>query len=283
MADSKKYDGNQWEHSIRKQTTASEVIVPPTTIYTNGNITYNIKGNTVIGVGERTENLFDDKNCEYGKWVNSDGTVLSNANYAACYTISISDQYYNIKYHSSKPYSYSMVFYDSSNNFIERSHRSNPNVNGDLFEAPNTAVSAIVQVTVTPTDTMTPEVLQVMQLMVNAGSTAAVYEPYGYKIPIITNQTTTNIYIGENPLRKSLDGTAADELSSNGTMIQRVDIDGSVLVTPVVTQITAPSLPTIEGANTISIDTTVQPSEFTATYTGWHDSTVKEWDGSQWQ
>ena len=67
MADSKKYDGSQWEHSLRKQTTASEIIVPPTTIYADGTAisTYTIKGNTVqngtptpsnpvpvVGVGE---------------------------------------------------------------------------------------------------------------------------------------------------------------------------------------------------------------------------------------
>lgn len=49
MADSKKYDGSQWEHSLRKQTIASEIIVPPTTIYCDGSniTTYSIKGNTV--------------------------------------------------------------------------------------------------------------------------------------------------------------------------------------------------------------------------------------------
>lgn len=45
----------------------------------------------------------------------------------------------------------------------------------------------------------------------------------------------------------------------------------------------ATSIPTTEGANTITVDTTVQPSEFTATRTGWHDASVKEWDGSDWQ
>ena len=43
------------------------------------------------------------------------------------------------------------------------------------------------------------------------------------------------------------------------------------------------SIPTTDGANSITIDTTVQPSEFSATWTGWHDSTVKEWNGTDWQ
>ena len=45
----------------------------------------------------------------------------------------------------------------------------------------------------------------------------------------------------------------------------------------------ATPIPTTEGANSITVDTTVQPSEFSATWTGWHDASVKEWDGSQWQ
>ena len=44
----------------------------------------------------------------------------------------------------------------------------------------------------------------------------------------------------------------------------------------------AASIPTTEGANSITVDTTVQPSEFTATWTGWHDASVKEYDGSDW-
>lgn len=44
----------------------------------------------------------------------------------------------------------------------------------------------------------------------------------------------------------------------------------------------AASIPTTGGANSITVDTTVQPSEFTATWTGWHDANVKEWNGSQW-
>lgn len=38
----------------------------------------------------------------------------------------------------------------------------------------------------------------------------------------------------------------------------------------------ATAIPTTEGANSITVDTTVQPSEFTATWTGWHDASVKE-------
>ena len=68
MATIKKYNGSTWENAVvRKYGTASEIITPPTTIYTDGTAisTYIIKGNTVqsgtptpsnpvpvVGVGE---------------------------------------------------------------------------------------------------------------------------------------------------------------------------------------------------------------------------------------
>ena len=49
-----------------------------------------------------------------------------------------------------------------------------------------------------------------------------------------------------------------------------------ILATQTTETVTAPSIPTTEGANSIIVDTTVQPTEFTATWTGWHDASVKE-------
>lgn len=91
-----------------------------------------------------------------------------------------------------------------------------------------------------------------------------------YKIPISINNVVTDIYIGDNPLRKSLDGTAYDTLAADGTLTRRVDSDGSVLPTPIVTQVTMPTFTTTPGANTLDVLTTVPPSEVTATFNGWH-------------
>ena len=41
-------------------------------------------------------------------------------------------------------------------------------------------------------------------------------------------------------------------------------------------------VPTITGKDTFDVLTTLKPSEVSLGYTGWHDATVKEWDGSQW-
>ena len=58
------------------------------------------------------------------------------------------------------------------------------------------------------------------------------YEPYGYKVPVVCGGTTTNIYLDE-PIEEN------ESISLSDT---EVDI------------------PTIEGTNTLTIDTTVQPS-----------------------
>lgn len=72
----------------------------------------------------------------------------------------------------------------------------------------------------------------------NEGPTALPYEPYGYKIPIVCGGQTTNIYI-DNPIG------ADDILYSIQTGIQ---------------------IPTIVGDNTLSVNTTVQPSEMQIVY-----------------
>ena len=64
------------------------------------------------------------------------------------------------------------------------------------------------------------------------------YEPYGYKIPVTCGGTTTNIYLDE-PLEES------ESISMSDTGV---------------------SIPTINGSNTLSIGTTVQPSNMYIKY-----------------
>lgn len=296
MADSKKYDGSQWEHSLRKQTTASEIIVPPTTIYANGSpiSTYSIKGNTVQngtptpsnpvavnGVGERTANLYNYQTVAIGKYIDANGveqTSSSTGHQILNHTASISviaGTTYAFKIRKEVGYSVlsnAFCWFNSSNQFLYRDVRGEIGSGEEYIEmsytAPSNAAYLIINFRDTYYDTG----------MLNTGSTAKPYEPYGYKIPISSGQQIIDIYIGDLPLLKSLDGTAVDEIS-NGTLTRRVDSDGSVLPTPTTTQITMPSIPTTQGANSITVDTTVQPSEFTATWTGWHDSSVQEYQG----
>ena len=43
------------------------------------------------------------------------------------------------------------------------------------------------------------------------------------------------------------------------------------------------TIPTITGKDAFDVLTSLKPSEVSLAYTGWHDASVKEWDGSEWQ
>lgn len=275
------YEPYGWVHSLRKLTTATEAVENP--LYSDGTAitSYTIKGNTVQsgtptpsnpvavnGVGERTANLLNPNTMTAGYAVSdSSGNLSPSANDSASDYIDVSGftTVYIRSYQTARKWG---AFYDENKVFVS----------GFSFYTSTQTVpqnAAYMRVTITTANLDTA--------MVVKGSTAPTsYIPYGYEIPILNNSQTIDIYIGDLPLLKSLDGTAVDEIS-NGTLTRRVDSDGSVLPTPTTTQITMPTIPTTEGANSITVDTAVQPSEFTATWTGWHDSSVKEYDGTNWQ
>ena len=151
-------------------------------------------------VGERTGNLFDDDNAEFGKWVNSNGSIATNAAYAAGYDIKVGTaSEFAIKYYGDKPYSYSMAFYDNNGDFLSRVHRSNPSASYDTFTVPENAVSARFQVAIDTIATMTRKILKTMKLMLNTGTEPLQYEPYGYKLPITSAGQTAPVYLGEVP------------------------------------------------------------------------------------
>lgn len=292
MAAIKKYNGSTWETTTaRKYETKSEIITPPTTIYADGNniTTYAIKGDTVQngtptpsnpvdvnGVGVRTENWFDYNTMKDGKtgyYLDASGNEISNEGYwSITKYIPVDGTTFTLTrtFGGNVP---AICLYDTNKNYIA----------GVAYQGErDVTISSNTNAAYIRFSYFIGEPLEdVAHDMLNSGSTAKPFEPYGYKIPISNGQQTIDIYIGDLPLLKSLDGTAVDEIS-NGTLTRRVDADGSVLPTPTTTQITMPSIPTTEGANSITVDTTVQPSEFTATWTGWHNASVKEWDGSQW-
>jgi hypothetical protein len=204
-------------------------------------------------------------------------------------------------------------------------------------------------------------------IMLNSGSTAKPYEPWGFKIPISTLAGTAVNYLGSTQSTRQikklvLDGTESAYTytynNTNGVALRNMletnynHVDGLCTHYPVATSnvgdslwigagnanlyfvgildimgytthnqfmqylagqyaagtpvtvwyvLAAPttgivneplmkigdysdsisgiSIPTTDGANTITVDTTVQPSEFTATWTGWHDASVKEYTG----
>lgn len=212
-------------------------------------------------------------------------------------------------------------------------------------------------------------------LMLNTGSTALPYEPYGIKIPISSASTTTPVYLGEvqtaRKIKKivfvgsedenwSAQGAGSGALRFRYTLSNSIQadtayltsicthlplgvegstwntdniftissnylwirLDSSIttvaslkswlaqqyangtpftvfytLATPETGIVNEPlmrigdyadtvsgiTIPTITGADSFDVLTTLKPSEVELTYTGWHDATVEEWDGSQWQ
>lgn len=215
MADSKKYDGSQWEHSLRKLTTATEAVENP--LYSDGTAitAYTLKGNEehtgtptpsnpveVNGVGERTENLFDGQ-LQQGYYAYATGDYTLGDPYVCTHLIPCTE---NTTYTfrcintggGSKNYGY--VFFDSAQNRIDSDY-INVFTEGDVvthtattpqntaFLAINIAYGRRQASVIRPSD--------ITDFMLNTGSTAKPYEPYGFKIPISSANTTTPVYLGE--------------------------------------------------------------------------------------
>ena len=194
-----------WEPIKAKKYTSSKTIeytgALPITINANGSalLDYRIYGNTEQtgtptpenpimpeGVGERTENLFD-------------GTLLNGAWSSANMSsrVVIGAVYRSMKLTLS-PGIYTLVF--SENVYLVRK------IVNDVYSEPNTETSGMTFTVETlsdvgfsfrmPASFQTPWDNNVL-ISVNLGSTALPYEPYGYKLPILSNSTVTSIYLGE--------------------------------------------------------------------------------------
>ena len=214
----------------------------------------------VESVGDKTENLFDKDSPDVvrGKNFNETGTIR-NAAYAAItgYIPIKPDTFYSMfpKNGTSGWYG---VFYDSEKNQI-----STFNVSGGgdgtsgqyIYKSPSNASYARLTVLNTEYYPRTMYVEGTEELVLSN------IIPYGYKIPVTIGNVTTPIYIGSEPLRKALDGSdAVDSLDyATQTITRRVDSNYEEQ-TPVTTSITLPTLIAPSGETTLSVDTTIQPS-----------------------
>jgi hypothetical protein len=80
-------------------------------------------------------------------------------------------------------------------------------------------------------------------IMLNSGSTALPYEPYGYKLPLTSGDTPVDIYIGDDTL-------STEEYVDSGTGKVYHMVDG--VLTPTDPPEPFPALPTTAGSTTIS-------------------------------
>lgn len=231
--------------------------LPPFDFTTSGtNLwSYYIKGNTG-GVGERTGNLFDISTVEKGCIDNGEvgyvsqtsslsiegGTVSFTTTVAyrgVCtgfFEIPEGTETITFNFIRNEALGVKFVFYDSSKTWLNQDYT--PQFT-EIPPATANVPSGAKYVRLSFTGQIAGGYSYTMSnLMLNAGSTVLPYEPYCYKIPIVCGGQTTNIYI-DNPLE------ADDILYSFQTGIQ---------------------IPTIVGDDTISVSTTVQPSEMQIVY-----------------
>lgn len=252
--------------------------VPPLNFRSNGQplIEYEIYGNMQQsgGCGERTANLFDKENAD--TYFNT--TIVAND--SAWRKYGGDGRVFRIPCESSTEYTISIDPSIASSVFriMLVSTETVPVENRDVTGAivVNTALISSYNFTTLSNSkyilfqTASSVYQSILEtLMLNKGSTALPYEPYGYKLPIQCGGVTTNIYIGSQSLRKSLDGSNVyDEISSRGTLIRRVDANGDALATPTTVNITAPTIPTVSGSNTLDVDTIIKPSKVSIKYKG---------------
>ena len=332
--------------------TFTDTITPPTTIYGDGtNATLTINGNTVqngtpspsapvdvVGCGERTGNL-------------TKLTQVTHDGYVKILTPANSHLFDNIEYDTEYTLSWEITSASTSSVYNQiRFLRSNSTSvkeinNGGSFTLTSTEMSEIVSIAFYFGRTNTDG--RMYNFMLNRGSTALPYEPYGYKIPILNGSVTTNVYLGEVQTMRNLKkviitGEEAfvrmnDDYTTTGISINgknwhptlsttggflnanngsKLWISNSafpnyttaeamqeyfaqqyasgnpvevwyVLASPETGIVNEPlmrlttssnvyadslttSIATTDGTNSLSVETTVQPSEVTATYKGWH-------------
>lgn len=211
--------------------------VPPLTFVSNGEnlVDYRIYGASG-GVGDRTENLFDKDSESVSGYINDSGVLVpSPPNY-------LITTYDYIPVIPSTNYSYKafngsgtirISYYTSGKVFISRQFTENAGTTNKTAHVPPNC--GYVRLSIDNNLSQT--------VLVQGNSSLSIYEPYGYKIPIVCGGTTTNIYL-DGPLEESESVSLSD---------------------------TGVSIPTTNGSNTLSVGTTVQPSKMYIKYGGSSD------------
>lgn len=207
---------------------------------------YRIYGNTVGGesVGDRTGNLFDKSGSQYG----------NNLHWVPNFSLVYSDAYYG-----------SPIMDVTGLNTITRSYTgtgANYFSTSDLSQFVNVPNIGTVDagVTVNVPDGYTkyvfniPNTIRPDSIMVNSGSTALPYEPYGYKVAVtVSNGTDTRtvpIYLPEQIRKVDDEAEYIDFEEQKQHFADGTSVD-----------VTLPALPTLSGTNTLSVETNTKPSK----------------------
>lgn len=233
--------GNTWtEIPYRKYATETDTLtsLPEDIIADGNNAEVLIKGNmqqtgtpspssiiTPEETGERTGQLFDKDNLPTiynNKTLDDNGNEVSTSGFA--YTEPFIDvtagEYITIAGALSKAGTsgYRVYFYNGST-FLSRSGSINP-ANPKSFQIPNNCNKIALQIYILQ------NYPQWDTVMINNGDTTLPYEPYGYKLPVLSGGVTTPVYISE-PLRKI--GEYADKVEGDTVTryIKKLALDGT--------------------------------------------------------
>lgn len=152
------------------------------------------------GCGERTGNLFDKSTAVVGYGVdNNSGSLFRSAALSASDYINISgESYIRATYITSGVANQYGAFYDENKTYI-----SGYSGYSNAIAVPQNAVYTRI----------TARTEYIDEFMLNLGSTALPYEPYGYKIPISSAGTTTPVYLGEVETTRKIGKIDLSELS----------------------------------------------------------------------
>lgn len=213
--------------------------IPPLSFAANGDplIDWNIDG-TSGGVGDKTAQLFNMStdikpfylNSANGVYTSTGSTsrlALIKVKADTQYTITAFCRTFRVSFFSCEPANGSTPSQFNVYDYTEYESHSK------TLTSPNDAKYMAFFCYNSATEAQTYTENEIFgTVMINEGSTAVAYEPYGYKIPVTCGGETKTIYLDE-PLGST------DSISMTDTGI---------------------SIPTADGSNTLSIGTTVQPS-----------------------
>lgn len=231
----------------------------PITITANGNalLDYRIYGNTVqtgtptpespvdvVGCGERTENLFDEDYANLSITIQYRPIYVGIGYFTLSTTIPFDRNVAN-------------VFLLSGDVASGASTLSN----GAWLNNAVTAESVDGYVTVAYRQYNSTGSPAKYETMLNPGSTALPYEPYGYKLPMTVSDGNTlqnvPVYIGENQLAENEYVSFSD---------QKIYKDVSGTLTPTAPPVPFPDIPTIDGETVIDYDGDPKPSQMYIKY-----------------
>ena len=172
--------------------------------------------------GERTENLFDKNAVTLNAYVSNDTGEIKPLTGNLCASDYIDVSGIDTFYITLDITSSWGAFYDASKNYV-----SGFTTYGRATSVPNNAKYMRCTVYALAFD----------ETMVNEGSTALPYEPYGYKIPISSNNTTINVYLGELQSTRKIKKLVID--GTGGTITDsgryRITVSNKINIAPICT------------------------------------------------